>query len=138
MSMCLKQLKNGHRHFSIWHCKESFKNSEIITESWPPIGEYSGKYLFMGGEYELGGKFVPKKVPILKFLQKISKFWNFSPHLCKFWQFLPKNSQILTIFAQKGGKTGKGVKKLSFFKWGPGNNISYLQNIHLCWKDING
>ena len=60
----------------------------------------------MGGEYELGGKFVPTKVPILKFLQKI----------CKFWQFLPKNSQMLTIFAKKGkgGKTWKGVKKLSF------------------------
>ena len=68
----------------------------------------------MGGEYELGGKFVPKKVPILKFLQKYANFEIFPPHLCKFWQFVPKNSQILTIFAQKGGKTGKGIKKLSF------------------------
>ena len=60
----------------------------------------------MGGEYELGGKFVPKKVPILKFLQKNMQILKFFPHICasfdsfyqkihKFWQFLPKKGERL-------------------------------------------
>ena len=121
------------------HYKGMFKKVKLLLlVLTPPIGEYSGKYLFMGGEYDLGESLYPKKCQSWNFYKKYANFEIFSPQLCKFWQFLPKNSQILTIFAKKGGKTGKGVKKLSFFKWGPGNNISYLQNIHLCWKDING